>query len=284
MNVIFVRLVENIFLVGVLPRTFYACRASRHCPSGLPLWEVSRILYVGGFSEPRRSDGGGFSDFMEQDALSSFFTYFNVIQLSVVLLSVHTLLMDRSYLSILGYISGEWELIDTWRGIHDISQSTNEAKSSSQHHSTTIGSIGDNPHPWDQRRKYKKGDLVFYGSSVYQATSSSPEGRPADKSVIRMNKTLRSEFGHPSSSKLVLQVARFQLWSACMHLAVLICMVPLESQSIYGMIGIVVAQLVACHAVLSGACPVGRSSKAEHSASKLSELEQLSREISIGQD
>jgi hypothetical protein len=61
-------------------------------------------------------------------------------------------------------------------------------------------------------------------------------------------------------------------------------MVPLESQSIYGMIGIVVAQLVACHAVLSGACPVGRSSKAEHSASKLSELEQLSREISIGQD
>jgi hypothetical protein len=277
MNVIFVRLIENIFLVGVLPRTLYACRASGHCPSGLPFWEVSRILFVGGFSEPRRSDGSGFSDFMEQDALSSIFTYLSVVLLSIVLLSVQTLLLDRSYLSILGYISGEWELIDAWKGSHDANQSANEAKT------LMTGSIGD-PLPWDQRRKYKKGDVVLYGNSVYQATSNSPEGRPADRSLCRMNEVLRSEFGHPSSSKLVLQTARLQFWIAFTHLAILIVLVLLDSQSKYGMIGIVVAQLVACHAVLSGARPFGRSSKADHSAANLGELEQLRHEISIGQD
>jgi hypothetical protein len=159
--------------------------------------------------------------------------------MTAVLLIAQMTIMNRTYLAIMGYISGEWELVtDTGDDAEDepISQSRFRPKAWLY----DIFGIGSKPTQsystrrsnstlmqWDPKRRYQKGDRIAYDDSVYMAVSNSPEGPPFDPFLRAAHDLFCDELGHPKSSNMMpcLSVAcmvlaitlasAFFIWQSC---------------------------------------------------------------------
>jgi hypothetical protein len=285
LNVLFVRTLENLFLVGLLPRSNFICRATGHCPPGPPLWELSRILYPGGFSSPKRPDGFQIFGFMESDLPSALWTLVSVVSVSVVLLLAQTFVLNRSYLSILAYHSLEWDFVENPR--RSKSKKTQQPQvnpvspASNQQQSATV---------WESKRKYMKGDLVYYpdaSGAMYRATSNSPEGHPYDREFRGVNEMFRMELGHPATSDLLGKLAAYQLVTALVFFALWILLFLCGfSTRRYGLIWAVTAHVVTAHGVLSVTTTAAHAVVAHKNRSQPSNamrtLQQLNAEIMQG--
>lgn len=82
-----IRLLDNVFICGVLPRTGYACRATGHCPAGAQIWQLSKVLYPAGITTSLRKDGvyGTAFSLLVPDPLSALWTVFGVVMVTGVL-------------------------------------------------------------------------------------------------------------------------------------------------------------------------------------------------------
>lgn len=265
--VIIVRVLENVVLFGILPRTHFACRASGHCPAGPPLWELARVLYPGGHTQPRRLDGWNLFHFMERDPASMTWSFLGVVIISLILLVAQMVVLNKSYLSTMAYISGEWALIDSRK---------NSKRSLSSAALQQLSSTGSEPTVWDPKRKYKKGELVCYphaSDAIYQATSNSPEGKPRDRELYGMNELLKKELGHPSTSSYLSDLAAIQFMVILAHMLVWLVLVVIgHSYTTYGMFYGILAHIVASQGLVSLARP----------SSNMSELRQLHAEVVAG--
>lgn len=248
LGVVFARVVENVVLVGVLPRSKFTCRATGHCPPGPPLWELSRIIYPGGFSKAKRQDGFQVFGFMECDSSSALLTLISVVTVSMVLLLAQAVVLNRSYLSILAHLSLGWEIVDKKKLPEALPKSPTSTTPQQQQQIV--------PTPiWEPKRKYGKGELVFYpdaAGAMYRATSNSPEGRPYDREFRGMNERFRSELGHPATSELLCTLAACQFIATglCYALWLVLIICGYYAQT-YGLIWTVAANLVATHGALS---------------------------------
>lgn len=190
-----IKLVENLFVCAILPRTGLACRATGHCPEGASLLEMSKIYYPAGITSALRSDAvqqSAFS-FNSSDRIASVMTIISTVVITWTLLMSQAATLNRSYLGIMGYIAGEWVVVDT----------TSDPD---------IAGVATN---WDPRRRYKKGDLISQsyptgGQSIYRATSNSPEGRPFDLYLRATHDIFRNELGHPATSQIIAFVSGVQ--------------------------------------------------------------------------
>lgn len=127
-----------------------------------------------------------------------------IITGSVVFTQAATL--NRSYLSIMGYLAGGWCIVDMKDPAYSLPSATS-------------------PSPWDPRRRYKKGDLIvqdlpaFGGKAIYVATTNAPEGIPYDLSLRATHDLFRNELGHPATSTMISFIIFLQL---CLILSLMI--------------------------------------------------------------
>jgi hypothetical protein len=202
-KVTLVRILENIFVCAILPRTAFACRATGHCPNRASIQELAKIFYHVGITSPLRSDGRYQiqSNIISPDRGSSIMTFISVIVITISLLLAQAATLNRSYLGIMGYLTGEWAVVDV-----DADPSILEGP--------------NRPSTWDPRRRYKKGDMIAESTApnfgkvvVYKAMSNNPEGRPFDLYLRASHDLFRNETGHPASSYLIafLSTAQFGL-------------------------------------------------------------------------
>jgi hypothetical protein len=206
------RVVENILLCVVMPRTLFVCRATGHCPNTCSWADLARILYHVGITSPLRSDNafGSPSGTVRRDLWSATMTLNSVIFVTVALLLCQAVTLNRSYLGIMGYLTGEWVLVDT-----DSDKSILEGP--------------NRPSLWDPRRRYKKGDLVaetaspnFGKTVVYRSISNNPEGRPSDSYSRASHHMFRNELGHPASSQVIAFLSTLQFtWILVLMLGIL---------------------------------------------------------------
>jgi hypothetical protein len=240
----FVRLIENVVVVGIFPRTSYVCRFTGHCPPGLPLWDTTAMANPTRLNDARRHlPSGLFGIYMETDIPSAITALFGVIVVSITLLGAQMILLDRTYVSILGYLSGEWEFAD------DVKDKTLEP-----HQQPT--SLIPQPKPWDPRRKYKKDDLVVYphhGGTIFRATVNAPEGRPHDlRSLATCSKDyMCHELGSPVTSKTILIFASVQGFVACLYFVAWAWVGLKDSKNTTGFIWVVGSHVLAAEGVLS---------------------------------
>jgi hypothetical protein len=172
-----------------------ACRATGHCPEGASLMELSKIFYPAGIASALRPDAvyqSTFSSFNSPDRVAAIMTILSTVLITWTLLISQAATLNRSYLGIMGYIAGEWIVVDR--------SDPNVAGAASN---------------WDPRRRYKKGDLIAQnyqtgGQSIYRATSNSPEGRPFDLYLRATHDIFRNELGHPATSQIVAFVSGVQ--------------------------------------------------------------------------
>ncbi|KAL3925104.1 MAG: hypothetical protein SGILL_000630 [Bacillariaceae sp.] len=191
-RVTFVRVLENILVCHILPQTSFVCRATGHCPNNASPMDLARVFYFAGITSPLRKDGGFVTDLgFSADAGSSIMSLVSIVVITVSILLAQATTLNRSYLGIMGYLTGEWVVVDT------------EADPS-------ILEGPGQPSTWDPRRKYKKGDLIAEATSpslgslvVYRATSNNPEGRPFDLYLRASHDLFRNELGHPAGSQVV---------------------------------------------------------------------------------
>lgn len=184
-----VRLLENLFICALLPRTGFSCRATDHCPEGASLQDLSKVFFPVGITSALRSDGSYQNQFalITPDRGSAVMTIISVFVITWALLLAQAATLNRSYLGIMGYIAGEWAVVD----------------------GSDPSLAGAAPSQWDPRRRYKKGDLIvqnypgFGGQSIYKATSNSPEGRPFDLYLRATHDLFRNELGHPATSNAI---------------------------------------------------------------------------------
>ncbi len=140
----------------------------------------------------------------------------SIVLITAICLVAQITLMNRTYLAIMGYISGEWELVtDTGDGDDDDSS---VPTSRFLPKSLLYDLFGFGPKPaqshllrrstntlmqWDPKRRYQKGDRISYDEAVYEAVSNSPEGPPFDPFLRAAHDIFGDELGHPSSSNLM---------------------------------------------------------------------------------
>jgi hypothetical protein len=244
-KVTFVRVLENILVCFILPQTSFVCRATGHCPNHASAMDLARIFYFAGITTPLRKDQGMFqseSASMSPDAGSSIMTLVSIVVITVALLLTQATTLNRSYLGIMGYLTGEWVVVDT-----DADPSILEGPGQ--------------PSAWDPRRKYKKGDLIAESTSpnfgsvvVYRATSNNPEGRPFDLYLRASHDLFRNELGHPASSQVIafLSTVQFGLISILILVMLGYQIMDYDNSSLLWTLA---ANLVACYGTIGVAMP-----------------------------
>lgn len=207
------RVIENLLVCILLARTFFVCRVTGHCQDRSPLWDLSKVLFPAGITTPLRTDGVYRTNFenIPTDWGSLVVTVLSVMVITSLNLLAQTVLLDRSYLAMMGYVAGEWTLVEhLWSigGSNSGGSKTSSVGAAAGGNASVVAGLPA-PTQWDPRRRYKKGDLItfhhpgFPGPSVYRATSNSPEGRPFDFYLLAAHDFFQHELGHPATSYLI---------------------------------------------------------------------------------
>lgn len=202
---------------AVLPQTEFVCRYTEHCEPGPLLWGPSGVTGISGrrFGKGTSLLTSSFDALVGDDFATRLITTSTVLVTAICLVAQMTL-MNRTYLAIMGYISGEWELVtETGDGDdEDLSVPTSRFWPKSLLYDIFgVGPKPAQPHlfrrsantlmQWDPKRRYQKGDRIAYDDAVYEAVSNSPEGPPFDPFLRAAHDVFSDELGHPSSSNLM---------------------------------------------------------------------------------
>ena len=235
-KVIFLRLVENLWVCILFPRTDLVCRFTRHCPSTVTTMSLNKILYHAGIYSPLRDDieTDVSDESSSRDFGASVLTAVSVIVITISMLLAQAATLNRSYLGIMGYLTGEWVLVDE----NDPSLAD-----------------GPRPYPWDPRRRYKKGDLICLESSssphatrvVYRAHSNSPEGKPTDFFLRAAHDAFRNELGHPASSHLIAFLSAVQFGLISMSILMILLYELILERPTASLVWTLTANLVAVY-------------------------------------
>jgi hypothetical protein len=162
------------------------------------------------------------------DRVSLVIIMVSVILITSLLLLAQAVVLNGSYLAIMGYISGEWTLIQ------DPPQ------------------YFEAPANWDPKRRYKKGDLILVHSRllgagrVYRAATNNPEGRPFDLCLRATHYLFCNELGHASTSRVICISTKIQM----AFVAVVFCMLVCYWLMDYGtgaLLTALLANLIACY-------------------------------------
>eukprot|EP00569_Conticribra_weissflogii_P002720 CAMPEP_0171336950 /NCGR_PEP_ID=MMETSP0878-20121228/6380_1 /TAXON_ID=67004 /ORGANISM="Thalassiosira weissflogii, Strain CCMP1336" /LENGTH=941 /DNA_ID=CAMNT_0011838517 /DNA_START=32 /DNA_END=2857 /DNA_ORIENTATION=- len=216
-----IRIMENILLCAILPQSEIVCRFTEHCESGPVLWGPSGVV---GITGRRYGKGTSFLtssyDTLAKDDFVTRVIIISVMITTVLLLASQMTIMNRTYLAIMGYISGEWALVTEERdddSRRDPGVERSESKSCLKfwwHEFIGFGAKSNNVTPvrrssnatlmqWDPKRRYQKGDRIAYEDAVYEAISNSPEGPPFDPFLRAAHDVFRDELGHPDTSHVL---------------------------------------------------------------------------------
>jgi hypothetical protein len=176
-KVAIMRILDAVVACVLLARTELTCHATGHCPQSPTWWELAQILY-------RPKEEATVFSTLRSDMVATLVTLSSVVLITVLLLLAQLVTLEKSYLAIMGYISGEWKLVPD----------------------SACGTTA--PAQWDPRRRYKRGDLIVHSypgfhPSIYMATSNSPEGRPFDLSLRATHDLFRQDLGHVSTSMVI---------------------------------------------------------------------------------
>lgn len=202
--VMIVRIVEAIILFVWVPREYaYSEMIAESIKSG---GSVNRKHFSSGIASPFRHDDhddfyidpnmGVFRRFLwsigrftERDYASFLWITLSAAIIAATLLSAHALVMNRTYLSILAHIAGDWEQVPA-----------DEAEA--------LATSSTPPRPWDPRQKYAKaGEVVTFRvlswrshtDVAFRSTVPHPIGRPLEMPFFFS--WLRAEVGPLSTSK-----------------------------------------------------------------------------------
>jgi len=225
-KVALVRVVENLFLIAILPRTDFACETTGQCPNKSGLLELAKVIFYAGITAPLRSDtedyqhGDGKKPFsvggnpFRPNATSTFFIGISVVVVTLSLLLAQAATLNRSHLGITGYLAGGW-IADHRSRASDTNKKTTSTPNSNKSNSNSKKSAPESspykqPHEWVPRKRYKRGDLVTFDQTVYRATTNNPEACPYDIYLRATHIMFRNELGHPATSRVVAFVSTVQ--------------------------------------------------------------------------
>jgi hypothetical protein len=217
---------------AVLPQTEFICRYTEHCEPGPLLWGPSGVTGISGrrFGKGTSLLTSSFDALVGDDFATRLITTSTVLVTAICLMAQMTL-MNRTYLAIMGYISGEWELVTETGDSNDEDLSAPTSRFWPK--SLLYDFFGFGPKPaqfhllrrstntlmqWDPKRRYRKGDRITYDDAVYEAVSNSPEGPPFDPFLRAAHDIFGDELGHPSSSNLMPCLSMGCLVMACIML------------------------------------------------------------------
>ena len=214
------------------------CRYTGHCQEGLSFGELAKILHPVGITSPLRPDyfQRSESSFGLANFVAMMWTLVSVAVTTVSILLAQVTTLNRSYLGTMGYIAGGWVAVDR----------------------SDPCLIGAAPSQWDQRRRYKKGDLIveqlFRYPTIYKATSNSPEGRPLDLWLRATHALFSDELGHPATSSIIAYCSTAQL-GMLMHTLLFILAYMSLGQRYGSFMWILVANIIGSYGILRVVSP-----------------------------
>ena len=209
-KVALMRTIENTWLCVILPQTEFICRFTEHCEPGPLLWGPSGITGIAG----RRFGKGGSMltnsyDALMKDDSASAIIWVSTVLITLLVLTAQMTITNRTYLAIMGYISGEWSLVD------DVDCTPDDYNPNSRSFlqffmegfgftsSKSFRRSNSSLMQWDPKRRYQKGDRIAYDDRVYEAISNSPEGPPFDPFLRTAHDLFSDELGQPMTSYMI---------------------------------------------------------------------------------
>ena len=286
-KVALIRLMENVFICAILPRTEFACKTTGQCANKSGLLELSKVMFFAGITSPLRSDyqdgsssgGTGEKPFsvgdnlLRPDTVSAYMIGISVVVTTLSLLLAQAATLNRSHLGITGYLAGGWIAIDD-DDDYMLNNKDNKQSSSSDNNNNTSSSSKSNKSSstlqhlqqqqkeqqtseWEPRKRYKKGDVIKYGRTMYRATTNNPEGVPFDLFLRATYKLFRNELGHPATSRIVAFVSTVQFGLiSCLIILILIYQLLLEfDDTLISLLWTLAANLIAVYGTVSVAVP-----------------------------
>ena len=250
-KITFIRLVENLFICAILPRTEFACKTTGQCDKYQGRNKLSKVMFFQGITAPLRDDfytknnsynsfneGGGSSvyyknsepyavgeNILRVDTIPACMIGISVIVITISILLVQAATLNRSHLGITGYLAGGWIVVDDGdlnnksSSLESEERKDGKQSSSSDHNHNRNNKSQSHQHQqqqqqqpleWEPRKRYKKGDIIKYGQTLYKATTNNPEGIPHDLLLRLTYRLFRNELGHPATSRLVAFVTSVQ--------------------------------------------------------------------------
>ena len=290
LKIAFVRVVENIFLIAILPRTDFACKTTGQCPKKSGLRELAKVMFHAGILSPLRSDTESYQ--MEDgkrpfsvgenpykpDILCATMIGISVVVVTLSLLLAQATTLNRAHLGINGYLAGGWitesehdSRDDSWTTRETIPSPTNKNSHNHHHrHKSKSPKVSgkkspEQPTEWVPRKRYKKGDTVSFEGVLYKATTNNPEGVPYDFYLWMTHKLFRNELGHPATSRVIAFVSTVQFGVVSTLIFMILSIQVFSGRSASGNYGTassttcllwtLVANLVAVYGTVSVAIP-----------------------------
>jgi len=288
-----IRVIENVFICAILPRTEFACKTTGQCANKSGLLELTKVMFFQGITSPLRNDfyqgsnsnsnnnnnGAGEKPFsvgenvLRPDTMIGIMIGISVVVITLSLLSAQAATLNRSHLGITGYLAGGWIIVDddddNNNNPDNESSLLNNNKKKTNNKDSSISTLQQlqqqqkeqQPSEWEPRKRYKKGDIVKYGrgaGTIYKATTNNPEGVPYDLFLRSTYKLFRNELGHPATSRVVAFVStiQFGLISTLILLILIYQLVlELDDNSTTPLLWTLAANLIAVYGTVSIAVP-----------------------------
>jgi hypothetical protein len=100
------QILDGISACTVLPQMALACHLTEHCPEQPALWELSSILHPIGLT------GTIAIHSVIPDRRSMIIIMISVVFIMALFLLAQIFTLNGSFLAIMGYVSGEWTLVE----------------------------------------------------------------------------------------------------------------------------------------------------------------------------
>lgn len=191
--VLFLRMVDILWIVLWLPRTDGVCQLTGHCPSASDWAERTHYLYPVGITHTERS---GRPHRIWPNQVQDDFS-FGVVLICLflwvpLLLLSHALLANRTYWASWGSFARDWDFRESWDGESTISA-------------------------WDARQVYRKDDLVLHQKEIFKAVVPQSDSEPCSGLYRLLRTFFMQEIGHPVTSAILCSVSGLQVLGFFCH-------------------------------------------------------------------
>eukprot|EP00957_Ditylum_brightwellii_P049514 3755674-Ditylum_brightwellii.AAC.1 len=190
-KVIFLRIIENIILCAILPQTEFACRATNHCNIAGPVSWGAASYMVGNSGSGGGGGGRTMFDFVIHDRSTSIIVSLTVVFVSALLLIGQVTTLDRTYLAIMGYISGELSSGGGGGGGSSSLNSSQRGKSKSMESNSGGGGSGSIT---PNSRRYKKENVMQNTNLLSPSSSSSDQTKKSKNNANNNNESHQNKF------------------------------------------------------------------------------------------
>ena len=215
-KIILLRAIENVFVCAILPQSIMVCKITHHCDPYPQLWERAGSFALDSWRVSGHHGVGNDAsvvtsfDSIEVDTFVKSLIVASVAVVTITLLLAQVATLDKSYLSNMGYLSGELMNVNSNMQLQNANGTSSSSGSGGDKHQSNSNRRGKKRGGDNQGNYHNINNNISHSDVDF--SFSSHNGEAQINPFLRIAHFLfQYDLGHPSTSSVISGVSMLQV-------------------------------------------------------------------------